>query len=539
MNLKKLVSLVPKSLLLLLLVTLVLSSFEGVVNSAVIGYLPNFSQNSTVTQFVRFVIISLTAFVIVYVSIWLFSRIENRVVYLLNTNLKSEYIAKATFQKIDTNKEISTLINDFKLIETNYFTLIVQIILDFCMALFSTLFVLKLNLLLGIVFIVLVIPQLFVPNLFQIVLSRRSKKWSQNNSSFVEKLRDLMGGRDTLLRYHAFKPAYEKIKRQLFATEDSYRTMNNSRMSVQLISWLWSLVATFVPISLGFYLMITYKEVNASIISSMYLASNQIMQPLREAINGVASVKTTKSLREEIESVFEKGAQTDNEIHSAEDQTLVLNQIFGKQVNFAFGSKQILRDASFVINKNDKILLTGASGMGKSTIFNLLMGAFRPASGQIIYQVNGQDEQTADPNMFALIQQAPYVFNETIRFNLGLGLDFPDKVLLTCLKEVGLDHELGSDPLNYFCQDGGSNLSGGQRERLEIARALAFDRQVILADEIDANLDPKNAFQVENLLAKIDKTVVMISHHMGAEQAEKFGFRQWRLNNGDLTEIEK
>lgn len=282
--------------------------------------------------------------------------------------------------------------------------------------------------------------------------------------------------------------------------------------------------------------MINRGNVNPSIILSIYLASGQVMQPLREAINDFASAKTTKALRKSIESTFSSNTQPAFPQTSSQPQSAVLEKVSGKQIDFAFGNKQILKNASFVINKNDKILLTGESGMGKSTIFNLIMGGLHPIKGQITYSVNDKDEKQVDANTFALIQQNPYVFNETIRFNLGLGLNFPDDILYSCLKSVGLDKELGSDPLDYLCKNGGSNLSGGQRERLEIARAFVFNRQVILADEIDSSLDAKNAFQIEALLAKIDKTVIMISHHIDLKQAQQFGFRHWVLDSGELKE---
>lgn len=536
MNIKKILAIIPERLLLLLTVTLFISSFEGVVNSAVIGYLPNFSQNSSLGKFVRFVAIAILAYTIVYLSIWVQNKVQNKIIYLLNTQLKSEYIEKATFKKIDTNQEISTLINDFKLIETNYFSLLIQIVSDFCMAIFSTVFVLRLNFLLGIVFIAFAIPQIFIPNIFQPILSRRSVEWSDKNSSYVEKLRDLMGGRDTILRYGAFIPAFKKIKQQLFSTENSYKNMNNSRIDTQLASWLWSLVALFVPLSLAFYLMITKKNVTPSIILSIYLANGQVMQPLKELINDFATVKTTKTLRETIGKVLSGRTNL-----TAENQTATLantdklEKISGKDITFSFGDKKILKNASFTINENEKVLLTGASGMGKSTIFNLLMGAIQPHTGKIDYFVNGKENDQANPDDFALIQQSAYIFNDTIRYNLGLGLDFNDDYLYNCLKKVGLESELGPDPLNYICREGGSNLSGGQCERLEIARAFVFDRQVILADEIDANLDPQNAYQIEKLLANINKIVIIISHHMNSRQAQILGFRQWILTNGELT----
>lgn len=535
MGIKKMIAIIPKSLLIFLFITLLVSSLEGVVNSGVIGYLPNFTQNSSVEKFIQFICISILAYSVVYVAIWLHTRIQNRIIYLLNTQLKSDYIKRATFERIDTNTELSALINDFKLIETNYFNLLVEVVADLCMSLFSTIFILRLNVTLGIVFIVFALPQLFVSRLFQPLLSVRSAVWSKNNGKFVEKMRDLLGGRETILRYGAFEPIDQKINDQLAATERSYQSLNNGRMNVQIISWLCSLIALFLPVGFGFYLMIDQQSVTSSIILSIYLASGQVMQPLREAINDFATIKTTIALRQSINDVLSKRVVEEKPQITSDKATI--NKIAGEGITFSFGKKTILDHAQFIINQGDKILLTGASGTGKSTIFNLIMGTLHPAEGKLAYRVDGQAQPEINPAYFALIQQSPYIFNETIRFNLSLGLMFPDELLITCLREVGLDQELGGQPLEYVCQGNGCNLSGGQCERLEIARALVFNRQIISADEIDANLAPANALQVEKMLASINKTVIMISHHINYQRAKDLGFRHWVLENNKLIEI--
>lgn len=122
----------------------------------------------------------------------------------------------------------------------------------------------------------------FVPGFFQTLLSVRLAIWSINNCELVENMLDLLRDRETILRYGVFEPIDRKIKEQLAATELSQQSLNNGRMNVQIISWLYSLIALF---------LVNQQNMTSSIILSIYLASGQIMQSLRESINDFAAIK--------------------------------------------------------------------------------------------------------------------------------------------------------------------------------------------------------------------------------------------------------
>ena len=112
-----------------------------------------------------------------------------------------------------------------------------------------------------------------------------------------------------------------------------------------------------------------------------------------------------------------------------------------------------------------------------------------------------------------MIQQNPYLFNATIRENLSLGQDFQDEQLLTVLQQVGLDQEF-PEGLDFQVEDNGKNVSGGQRVRLEIARFLLRQKDILLADEITAALDPANARKVRQLLLSLPIMIIEVAHYV-------------------------
>ena len=112
-----------------------------------------------------------------------------------------------------------------------------------------------------------------------------------------------------------------------------------------------------------------------------------------------------------------------------------------------------------------------------------------------------------------MIQQNPYLFNATIRENLSLGQNFQDEQLLTVLQQVGLDQEF-PEGLDFQVEDNGKNVSGGQRVRLEIARFLLRQKDILLADEITAALDPANARKVRQLLLSLPIMIIEVAHYV-------------------------
>ena len=111
------------------------------------------------------------------------------------------------------------------------------------------------------------------------------------------------------------------------------------------------------------------------------------------------------------------------------------------------------------------------------------------------------------------ILQNTYLFNATIRENLSLGQDFQEEQLLTVLQQVGLDQEF-PEGLDFQVEDNGKNVSGGQRVRLEIARFLLRQKDILLADEITAALDPANARKVRQLLLSLPIMIIEVAHYV-------------------------
>ena len=184
----------------------------------------------------------------------------------------------------------------------------------------------------------------------------------------------------------------------------------------------------------------------------------------------------------------------------------------------------VLNDLSIHIEKGKHIALVGTSGSGKSTIFDLILGFYKPTMGTIYLDQNRIQDLNIEAyrRCFGLVTQDPILLHDTIRQNLTLGQTFEENIIIECCKKADawsfiLD---SSDGLDTVIGDRGLQLSGGQRQRLTIARALLFDPDILLLDEATSSLDSAAERSVLNALKKAmtGRTTLSIAHRLSTIQ---------------------
>jgi cell division transport system ATP-binding protein len=201
-----------------------------------------------------------------------------------------------------------------------------------------------------------------------------------------------------------------------------------------------------------------------------------------------------------------------------------------------------LRDLSLRVDKGDFVFLTGPSGTGKSTLLRMLIRQDVPTDGQLL--VGGRNLSTLTPNQVQSYRRSlGFVFqdfkllpNKTVLENvafvprvLGMPMTQQQRRTFQVLKWVGLQHRMNAFPLE---------LSGGEQQRIAIARALVNDPIVILADEPTGNLDPDLSLEIMNLFREINArgTTVIVATH-DRELIRRVGRRALTLDHGRIVEV--
>lgn len=203
---------------------------------------------------------------------------------------------------------------------------------------------------------------------------------------------------------------------------------------------------------------------------------------------------------------------------------LPFNQLSVEKLTYTVDDKAILKNVSFTVNANEKVLLMAPSGFGKTTLLRLLVGQLKPTSGSIIInQQNITGNWLKSHDYFGYINQKPFMFDRSLLFNLTLGKKYSEAELQNAIKLAGLYELVNEKGLDYQIGQNGNNLSGGQIQRIEIARSILAKRPILLADEATSALDNELSLQIHQVLLKNSNFVVIeVAHKISHQEKEMF-----------------
>jgi ABC-type bacteriocin/lantibiotic exporter with double-glycine peptidase domain len=279
------------------------------------------------------------------------------------------------------------------------------------------------------------------------------------------------------------------------------------------------IIETFAVIGLFFLIVIArWSGINNSAplitIGAFMAAAYKIIPGIVKIINGNGQIKA-------YEFSIDDSATSGKNLK--EEQVLKYDPIYSvnlEKVGFKYGDHVVLNDFSLYVKKGDFVGITGMSGKGKTTILNLMLGFLAPATGKIL--VN--DVLVSPPELrkywsgISYIRQQSFLIHDSILRNITLQENTYDEEKLKQVLEIsGLYELINSTPegLNKMISENGKNISGGQQQRINIARALYKDAELLLLDEPFNELDEESAVKlVQHFkeMAKAGKMIILITH---------------------------
>jgi ABC-type multidrug transport system fused ATPase/permease subunit len=192
-----------------------------------------------------------------------------------------------------------------------------------------------------------------------------------------------------------------------------------------------------------------------------------------------------------------------------------------KDLRFGYNGNQVLDGVSVDIQPGEKVAIVGASGAGKTTLANLIPRFYDLQGGSIA--LDGQDIRTLTleslREQIAVVPQDPFIFSGTVQENIAFGKpDAPLDEVIEAAKAANIHDRIVQMPKGYRTQVGerGYQLSGGEKQRITIARALIFDRPILILDEATSYLDVENEERVQQALVRLmeGRTTLIIAHRL-------------------------
>lgn len=270
----------------------------------------------------------------------------------------------------------------------------------------------------------------------------------------------------------------------------------------------------------------TVQVIKGNISFGELLSFNSLLvyflNPIENIINLQPTLQTAIVAAERLAEILDLSLEKSEDEHKKIIPNTLNGEIEFKNLDFRYGSRSlILKNINLKIRKGERIALVGESGSGKTTIAKLLINFYQCEKGELI--INGYNIKDINieslRDKIAYISQETFLFNGTIIENLSLGNPYLtyEEIIEAC-KKAQIHEFINSLPLRYntLVEENGANFSGGQKQRLSIARAILRKPEILIMDEATSNLDSITERAIENTIHEFSKgmTTIIIAHRL-------------------------
>lgn len=372
------------------------------------------------------------------------------------------------------------------------------------------------------VFLYYLICSLIVTYIYMIKVEKINKKdkiLRKQREKNIGLTGELVRGVRDIKMLNARSSFIKEIENSINEVSNKHFAMRNVEMYYNLIISITTSIFEALLLVLLIYL-ITINNINVATAVVLYSYRNNIMTNLMEKLGALLEeLKTFNLSCARVFSMF-----NEKEFKKEKFGTKHLDKVEGnfEFKNVAFGyddKKNVLNGLSFKVKANETVAFVGRSGVGKTTIFNLLCKMYDVGAGEITIDgvnIDELDEDSIRGNI-TIISQNPYIFNMSIKDNLKLvKSDLTEEEMIEACKLACLDDYISSLPNKYdtIVGEGGVTLSGGQRQRLAIARAFIQKTEIILFDEATSALDNETQTKIKQAIdnLKNEYTILIIAH---------------------------
>lgn len=475
---------------------------------------------------------------IVYEIIWYF----NYYIYSFLQTYYCDIIHKKLFNKICTSsRKISKTLDNGKMLSLvgddipSYCLLLDSITVylsTIFMAILTVILIFRANFIFALITVISLVIYLVFMNKtmdkFSKYLKEQKKHNDTINSTYVEELNALKEIKTLPIKDNLYKKLQTKLNRytKAYFKKRKYYARNENTST---------LIPQYTKVILYLILLLFMMKFNATIDLVILIIGyyDQLIENLTELVSSYREIKE-----------YHVSVKRVNEALTYEDDLSNLfgkyenNEIYGsiilKNVSYKYNSKYVLDSVNLEIKPNTLNVIIGPSGSGKTTLFDLLL-RFYPINGGEIF-LDGVNIYEYSDSIYAsnitLVKQNPFIYNMSIRDNLRL-VNSNKKRQEEVIKEVGLHEFIMSLPKGYstILTQNATNISGGQKQLLSIARSLLTDAEILLMDDVTASLDPKTTNQIIELLVRLkeDHTILVITNREDLiNKADKIIY----MNNG-------
>lgn len=426
------------------------------------------------------------------------------------------------FSKNNVADYLALFSNDLPVIEANFvcgYVNMTNLIFSFVM---GSLAIIYYNVWIYMIVLVFSALALLVSKVFGTKLARVEKQISDSNSRFLALLKDIFTGFGVVKSYQISGAMGASYDRSSEHVEEEKRKRTVANGNVDLASSAVSGVMNLLVLLLcGISVLYGGLKDGGVAIALIQLLGN-VTGPIQMVGSMLALKKSAEILIDKADHMLKP---MESQKEDGKEPLSFEKEITLDHLSVRFGEQEVLKDFTYTFEKNKKYLLTGESGSGKTTIFNVLQKFLTDYRGKVA--VDGVDFEALEEGdlypLFSYASQNVFIFNDTVENNITLFGNYSKEELEGAVRFAMLEDLIGEKSLQFSCGEDGKNLSGGERQRIALARCILRRKPILLLDEITSALDPGIARQIEKNLQQMEGvTIISICHHRIGDIHDKY-----------------
>lgn len=497
----------------------------------------DYATNGTIEKLHLYLIGTIAYLVISFLVNIVTTRVREKAgaqaVFSLREALMKKILTMSTSEYASRNSGsyVAFLTKNVEKLEESYFWTIFRIYPSFLQLIVSVIWLSIMDWRLSLFVLFTGLIQLIVPKFTVKPVAEAERDYIEKSENYTISLKEIFSAFDLIKSYNL----QEKIEILHRNANTGYKKASFNDMCMNgFMGSLGDLLSNITYIGVFFLgavlVLLGFFKISVIIAASQLVVF--IVYPLSNLTHYITSLLASKAVIKELDEILNM-EEKDSYFKDMEAKISFEDSISFENMSFCYpqdggdeddeenrGSFPALKNINLSVKKGEKVLIVGESGSGKSTLLSLLYKKFTGYEGLI--KIDGTDiRKIPDAAYFKLVSvvhQSPFIFDDTIKNNIALyNEDISDERIKEACKKAGLQRFIESLPLGLETRigEGASKISGGEKQRIAIARALVKDSPILLMDEATSALDKETSAEIENtVLSQRELTCIIISHHV-------------------------
>lgn len=426
------------------------------------------------------------------------------------------------FSLANSGTYLSVLTNDCERIQEKYLKKIFDFVQDVLMLVSSLALMIYYSPLLTVIALIISVLPMACSILTANGIATREEQVSKSNESYTALTKDVLNGVSVIKSFKAEQEVINRYQNQSMELEHTKNLREKTMTTVSALGTISSLGTQLGVMLVGAWMVNTHVGViTAGMVLAFTNLMNGVLQPIASLPQMLGEMKGAKKLISKMADYMSNAKEDSGEIIDDSIKSVVL-----RDVSYAYDADhKVLKNVNLTLQAGKSYAIVGPSGAGKSSLINLLMGYYKDYEGSV--QLNNHELSNVSKSSLydktTLMQQSVFMFDASILDNITLFKPFPNAEVNRVIHLAGLDDLIAAKGKDYQCGENGSHLSGGEKQRIAIARSLLKKSEILLVDEATSALDNETSVNVTQSILDLQGILrLVVTHRLDANSLKQY-----------------